>query len=124
LLHAAMRVPQGRLSLYHDALCHTQSILVHYVFATHERRPLVSDELQPKLWAYMGGIARTNDSAVPFGFAQGRLCGTLRDLIVYPAFRSRSMPGYFQPRLRRWWLPAYPHESCRQTMLLIQQHLS
>ena len=36
------------------------SILVHYVFATHERRPLVSDELQPKLWAYMGGITRTN----------------------------------------------------------------
>ncbi|HEV3038148.1 MAG TPA: hypothetical protein VHA33_10270 [Candidatus Angelobacter sp.] len=35
------------------------SILVHYVFATHERRPLVSDEVQPKLWAYMGGIART-----------------------------------------------------------------
>ncbi len=30
------------------------SILVHYVFATHERRPLVSDEVQPKLWAYMG----------------------------------------------------------------------
>ncbi len=21
--------------------------------------------------------------------------------MVYPAFRSRSMPGYFQPRLRR-----------------------
>jgi len=36
------------------------SILVHYVFATHERRPLISDELQPKLWAYMGGIARTH----------------------------------------------------------------
>ena len=36
------------------------SILVHYVFATHERRPLISDELQPKLWAYMGGIARAN----------------------------------------------------------------
>src|SRR5581483_10216423 len=35
------------------------SILVHYVFATHERRPLVSDEVQPKLWAYMGGITRT-----------------------------------------------------------------
>jgi hypothetical protein len=35
------------------------SILVHYVFATHERRPLVSDELQPKLWAYMGGITCT-----------------------------------------------------------------
>jgi len=40
-------------------MSHT-SILVHYVFATHQRRPLISDELQPKLWAYMGGIARAN----------------------------------------------------------------
>jgi putative transposase len=36
------------------------SILVHYVFATHQRRPLISDELQPKLWAYLGGIARAH----------------------------------------------------------------
>ena len=40
-------------------MSHT-SILVHYVFATHERRPLISEEMQPKLWAYMGGIARAN----------------------------------------------------------------
>ena len=40
-------------------MSHT-SILVHYVFATHQRRPLISEELQPKLWAYMGGIARAN----------------------------------------------------------------
>ncbi|HEV2987544.1 MAG TPA: hypothetical protein VG759_03825 [Candidatus Angelobacter sp.] len=39
------------------------SILVHSVFATHERRPLVSDELQPKLWA----LPWENDSAVPPG---------------------------------------------------------
>lgn len=36
------------------------SILVHYVFATHRRQPLISNELQPRLWAYMGGIARAN----------------------------------------------------------------
>jgi putative transposase len=36
------------------------SILVHYVFSTQQRRPLISDELQPQLWAYMGGIARAN----------------------------------------------------------------
>ena len=34
------------------------SLLVHCVFSTHERRPLISKEMQPKLWAYMGGIAR------------------------------------------------------------------
>ncbi len=32
--------------------------LLHCVFSTHERR---ADELQPKLWAYIGGIARQNE---------------------------------------------------------------
>jgi REP element-mobilizing transposase RayT len=34
--------------------------LVHCVFSTKERRNLISQELQPKLWAYLGGIARKN----------------------------------------------------------------
>jgi putative transposase len=36
------------------------SLLFHCVFATKERRALISDDLQTRLWAYMGGIARTN----------------------------------------------------------------
>ena len=36
------------------------SVLVHYVFSTKDRKPFLSDELQPKLWAYIGGIARSN----------------------------------------------------------------
>ena len=36
------------------------SILIHFVFSTKDRRPLISEDLQPKLWAYMGGIARVN----------------------------------------------------------------
>jgi putative transposase len=34
--------------------------LVHYVFSTKERRNLIPAEIQPKLWAYIGGIARNN----------------------------------------------------------------
>jgi REP element-mobilizing transposase RayT len=34
------------------------SLLVHCVFSTKYRRPAVSPELQPRLWAYIGGIAR------------------------------------------------------------------
>src|SRR6185437_10574098 len=37
------------------------SILVHYVFSTKNREPLITEEMQPRLWAYMGGIARTNN---------------------------------------------------------------
>lgn len=34
--------------------------LVHYVFSTKERRKSISPTTQPKLWAYLGGIARRN----------------------------------------------------------------
>jgi len=42
-------------------MAHTYaSLLVHCVFSTKDHRRLIGDELQPKLWAYMGGIARAN----------------------------------------------------------------
>src|SRR6476619_4582074 len=31
---------------------------IHVIFSTKERHKSISDELQPKLWAYMAGIAR------------------------------------------------------------------
>jgi len=37
------------------------SILVHVVFSTKERRRQITDDVQARLWAYMGGIARSND---------------------------------------------------------------
>lgn len=40
-------------------MAHTHTrILVHMVFATHERRPLIVPEFKPKLHAYMAGIVR------------------------------------------------------------------
>ena len=36
------------------------SCLMHCVFATKERRPLIGAELQGRLWPYLGGIAREN----------------------------------------------------------------
>ena len=36
------------------------SCLMHCVFATKERRPLIKPELQARLWPYLGGIAREN----------------------------------------------------------------
>jgi REP element-mobilizing transposase RayT len=32
----------------------------HVVFSTKLRRPIIPMELRPKLWSYMGGIAREN----------------------------------------------------------------
>ena len=40
---------------------HTHTtLLFHYVFATKNRLPSIPQELQARLWAYMGGIARAN----------------------------------------------------------------
>lgn len=36
------------------------SCFIHDVFSTRERRKLISTELRPRLWRYMGGIAREN----------------------------------------------------------------
>jgi putative transposase len=42
-------------------MAHTYcSALFHCVFSTKERRSLIKPELQDRLWAYMGGIAREN----------------------------------------------------------------
>jgi putative transposase len=37
-----------------------ESLLVHCVFSTKNRRHLIPEPLKRKLWAYIGGIARTN----------------------------------------------------------------
>jgi REP element-mobilizing transposase RayT len=36
------------------------SNLVHYIFSTKERFPFIDQELESRLWSYMGGIAREN----------------------------------------------------------------
>jgi putative transposase len=36
------------------------SILIHCVFTTKNRLALIPSDLQPRLWSYIGGVARTN----------------------------------------------------------------
>jgi putative transposase len=36
------------------------SLLVHYVFSTKNREPMITESIESRHWAYMGGIARTN----------------------------------------------------------------
>lgn len=36
------------------------SSLFHCIFSTKDRKPLITEELQSPLWAYIGGIARKN----------------------------------------------------------------
>jgi putative transposase len=42
-------------------MSHTySSLLVHCIFSTKDRKPIIPQDMQSKLWAYIGGIARTN----------------------------------------------------------------
>ncbi len=34
--------------------------LIHFAFSTKDRRPSIKSEMQPRLWEFMGGIARNN----------------------------------------------------------------
>ncbi|MBM4306811.1 MAG: IS200/IS605 family transposase [Deltaproteobacteria bacterium] len=36
------------------------SLYIHIVFSTKERQAMITPDLQSRLWAYMGGIAREN----------------------------------------------------------------
>jgi len=36
------------------------SSLIHCVFSTKNRRDLIAEEIQPQVWAFLGGIARKN----------------------------------------------------------------
>ena len=57
------QVPPGTADGYnvHSMSYHAHTrILVHYVFTTKNRKPSIPTEMQAKLWAYIGGIVRTN----------------------------------------------------------------
>jgi putative transposase len=42
-------------------MAHTySSIIIHYAFSTKNRHNIITPDLQPRLWSYMGGIAREN----------------------------------------------------------------
>ncbi len=43
-------------------MSHTSgNILLHLIFSTHQRRPLIKSEFQAELFTYMGGIIREMD---------------------------------------------------------------
>ena len=43
-------------------MSHTYSCaLFHCVFSTKERRKIIPPDIQPRLWAYMGGVARKRE---------------------------------------------------------------
>ena len=64
-------------------MSHTYSSLrIHVIFSTKERQKCLSQELQPKLWAYIAGIARNHKfEAIKIGGADDHC----HALILLPA---------------------------------------
>jgi putative transposase len=60
---------------------HTRtSLLIHCVFSTKNRLPSIPAKMQPRLWSYIGGIARTNNMK---GLAVGGMSDHLHVLLSF-----------------------------------------
>lgn len=71
------------------------SNLVHYIFSTKERLPFIDQELESRLWPYMGGIAREN------GMKALAIGGTADQRRVVK-MGSRSIARVSEVRVARW----------------------
>ena len=88
-------------------MAHTYSVLlVHCVFSTKGRARLIPAEVQPRLWAFVGGIARKN------GFKALTIGGTddhLHALLSFPP----TMPLAKAVQLLKGSSSRWMNETCR-----------
>lgn len=63
------------------------AVRIHYVFSTKERMRVISKQIQPRLWAFIGGIARSN-RMVPI--AIGGVEDHVHALVALPAEMSAA----------------------------------
>ena len=68
-------------SVSHSYIC----CLVHVVFSTAQRRPLISEQIRDRLHAYLGGIARENGMAA---IAVGGVADHVHILLSLPRTNS------------------------------------
>ncbi|MHB1028619.1 MAG: hypothetical protein ACYC0X_12540 [Pirellulaceae bacterium] len=69
------------------------SLPVHRVFSTKNREPLIRDEIQTRLYEYMGGILRTQKSTTPLSPFQGDGFRAKRDQGLRASLRDALTPG-------------------------------
>ena len=63
------------------------AVRIHYVFSTKERLRVISGQIQPRLWAFIGGIAKSN-GMVPI--AIGGVEDHVHALVTLPADMSTA----------------------------------
>src|SRR5207253_2112256 len=75
--------PKSKIYMSHTFI----NSLHHCVFSTKERRPMITPELQPRLFQYIGGIARENKIKL---LASGGVADHVHLLISMPSTISIS----------------------------------
>jgi putative transposase len=74
------------------------SCLVHIVFSTAERQPLIRQEIQPRLHAYIGGIANQNELVA---LAVGGIADHVHVFFHSPGRSPSPRPPSFSKAARR-----------------------
>src|SRR6266536_1355714 len=88
-------------------MSHTFSCsLFHCVFSTKERRKMIAPDIQARLWAYMGGIAREHDMRA---LAVGGIDDHVHILLSLPS----SMPIAQAMREIKSGSSHWMHETCK-----------
>ena len=73
------------------------SCLMHCVFSTKERRPLIPPPLRERLWPFLGGIARQNGiKAIEIGGVQDHV----HVLLSLPAVSAVTGNGVWRREMR------------------------
>ena len=101
---------------------------IHIVFSTKNRSRMISDEIQPKLWAYLAGIARNHGMhAVAIGGIEdhihalinlGGKLGIAKAVQVLKANSSRWMNEHARARFD-WQEGYFAGSVCRSQVLRV-----
>ena len=65
--------------------CH--AVNIHYIFSTRDREPLITHDLEPRVWSFIGGILRNNKMRA---LAIGGTADHIHMLAVLPTTMSVS----------------------------------
>jgi len=85
------------------------SVYIHFVFSTKERRKLIEKTIRPRLWAYLGGIAKQNKMVA---LAVGGTDNHAHLLISIPAAISPSKAiQLIKAGSSKWIHDEFPHKN-------------
>lgn len=83
------------------------TINIHFVFSTKKRQKLIEENIRPRLWAYMGGIAKQNKM---IALAVGGTDNHSHMLVSIPASHSPSKAVQLvKAGSSKWIHEEFPH---------------